>query len=282
MLRDIRIVWYREFLNYIRDRARIISSLVMSLAMLFVFNYALGDFDTSMLGVEQIQYLLPGIIAITIFSTSLSNALSVVQDKSEGFMKEFLVSPASRASIAIGKILGGSTSAVIQAMIIIVVSPLFGMKYSIIMLIGLFIGMVAVSIAISSFGLFLATKIKSTMGFQMIIQMLMMPMMFLSGAFVPVSLLPTWLQFFVYINPVTYAVSAFRNITLNTGEIPVEILEEMGLIFKFGDFVVTPVISILLLFFFGIVFLLLAIRSFKKVSVTEKVKARGGRMMRDH
>lgn len=90
-------IWYREILNYIRDKSRIFSSLTMSVLLLLVFTFALGDFDTSMLGIEKIQYMLPGIIATTIFMTSINGALSVVMDKSEGFMKEFLVSPIKRS-----------------------------------------------------------------------------------------------------------------------------------------------------------------------------------------
>ena len=123
-------IWYREFLNYIRDRARIVSSLVMSLMLMLVFTFALGDFDTSVLGIEPIQYMLPGIIATTIFMTSINGALSVITDKTEGFMKEFLVSPIKRSSIAIGKILGTATTAIIQGSVILVISPLFGMRYS--------------------------------------------------------------------------------------------------------------------------------------------------------
>lgn len=268
----IYTIWYREFINFIRDRARIFSSIIMSFMMMFVFYYAMGNFDTSALGIEKIQYLLPGIIVITIFSTSLSNALSVVEDKSEGFMKEFLVAPVSRTSIAIGKILGGATSAIIQGLIILIISPLFGMTYDIVVLLSIFVGMIVVAIAISSFGLWLASSVKSTMGFQMVMQMLMMPMMFLSGAFIPLAYLPVWLRWIVYFNPVTYAVSAFRGIAIDTEGIPDAVLEEMGLILKMGDLQITPIIAILFLIVFSVIFIYFGVRSFKKVSVTQKVK----------
>jgi len=89
-------IWYREFLNYIRDRSRILSSFLMSIMLMLVFTFALGNFDTSILGIEKIQYMLPGIIATSIFMTSINGALSVVTDKTEGFMKEFLVSPTKK------------------------------------------------------------------------------------------------------------------------------------------------------------------------------------------
>ncbi|MTI67106.1 MAG: transporter [Firmicutes bacterium] len=274
-MRIITTIWYREFLNYIRDRARIISSLVMSFTMLFVFTFALGNFDTSALGVKSIQYLLPGIIATTTFMTSISNALSVVEDKSDGFMKEFLVSPASRTSIAIGKILGSATSALIQGSIILAASPLFGMKYDLFMILGLIGGMIAISLSISSIGLFIASFVKSTMGFQMIVQMLMMPMMFLSGAYVPVSLLPDFLRVIVYINPVTYAVSAFRHLALDTTNISEKVLEKMGLILRIGNFQIKPLLSISIILVIGTIFLLLAVRSFKNVSINKVALKRG-------
>ncbi len=272
----IMTIWYREFLNYIRDRARIVSSLVMSLMLMLVFTFALGDFDTSVLGIEPIQYMLPGIIATTIFMTSINGALSVITDKTEGFMKEFLVSPIKRSGIAMGKILGTATTAIIQGSVILVISPIFGMRYSAVMILGLYAGMIAIALAVAAIGLFIASKVRSAMGFQMFVQMLMMPMMFLSGAFVPIANLPTWLRPVVYVNPVTYAVSAFRNISVDTTGIPDEILERMGLILKYGDFKVTPIVSIAVLLVIGMIFLVLAVHAFKSVSITQKVKLRMG------
>ncbi len=271
----IMTIWYREFLNYIRDRARIFSSLLMSVMLLLVFTFALGNFDTSVLGVKQIQYMLPGIIATTIFMTSINGALNVVTDKTEGFMKEFLVSPTKRSNIAIGKILGTATTALIQGTIILIISPIFGMRYSFIMILGLYGGMIAVAIAVAAIGLFIASTVKSAMGFQMFVQMLMMPMMFLSGAYVPIANLPVWLRPVVYINPVTYAVSAFRNIAIDTSGIPDAILSKMGLVLTFGDFTVTPIISIAVLLAIGCIFLFLAVKAFKRVSITQKVALRG-------
>ncbi len=269
-------IWYREFLNYIRDRARIVSSVVMSLMLMLVFTFALGDFDTSVLGIEPIQYMLPGIIATTIFMTSINGALSVITDKTEGFMKEFLVSPIKRSSIEIGKILGTATTAIIQGSVILVISPIFGMRYSAVMILGLYAGMIAIALAVAAIGLFIASKVKSAMGFQMFVQMLMMPMMFLSGAFVPIANLPIWLRPVVYVNPVTYAVSAFRNLSVDTTGIPDAVLERMGLLLAFGDFKVTPIVSIGVLLIIGAVFLALAVHAFKSVSITQKVKFRMG------
>lgn len=146
------------------------------------------------------------------------------------------------------------------------------MTYDIVVLLSIFVGMIVVAIAISSFGLWLASSVKSTMGFQMVMQMLMMPMMFLSGAFIPLAYLPVWLRWIVYFNPVTYAVSAFRGIAIDTEGIPDAVLEEMGLILKMGDLQITPIIAILFLIVFSVIFIYFGVRSFKKVSVTQKVK----------
>jgi ABC-2 type transport system permease protein len=124
--------------------------------------------------------------------------------------------------------------------------------------------------------IFIASKVKSAMGFQMFVQMLMMPMMFLSGAFVPIANLPIWLRPVVYVNPVTYAVSAFRNLSVDTSGIPDAVLERMGLLLAYGDFKVTPVVSIGVLLIIGAVFLALAVHAFKSVSITQKVKFRMG------
>lgn len=181
-MRAMFTIWYRELLNYSRDKTNIISSVVITLMMLLIFSFALGNFDTSILGIKQVQYLLPGIIATTIFLTSVTSALTVVIDKTEGFMKEFLVSPTKRSSIAAGKIFGSATTAILQGTIILLLSPLFGMNYTFSMIWQLYVGMIAIAITCASLGLLIVAKVKSAISFQMLTQVLMMTMVFLSGA----------------------------------------------------------------------------------------------------
>ncbi len=276
MMRAIWIIFYREFLNCIRDKVRVISSAAMTIILLLVFSVALGNFDTTSLGISKIQYLLPGIIAATISMTAISNSLSVVTDKSEGFMREFLVSPTSRTNIAIGKILGTSITAVIQGTLILIVSPFFGMRYTVLMLLQLYVAMITISLVCSSIGLFIASRIKSQVGFQMMVQAVMLPMVFLSGAYIPIKLLPSWLGWFVHINPITYAVSAFRHITLSSNDISAKVLNDMGLILYIGDYKVIPIVSIGIMLIIGLVFLGLAVMAFRRMSATHKVTLRKG------
>lgn len=273
----MKAVWsvlYREAINCFRDKIRIISSGIMTVVMLLVFSVALGNYDTSALGINKIQFLFPGIIAATISMTAMSNSLTVVTDKSEGFMKEFLVAPISRSSIALGKIFGTSITALLQGMVLFLASLIFGVRYGVINIIGLFANMFMIAFVCSSIGLFVATKVNSQIGYQIVSQAIMTPMVFLSGAYIPINLFPNWLKWIANINPIAYAVNACRIVTYVNDGIDAKVLEQLGLDMKIAEFQVTPIISLIVMLGIGIIFTFLAARSFRTVSAVKKVKLR--------
>src|SRR5699024_4517257 len=161
---------------------------------------------------DFVEFMFPGIIGMVVFTTSIFGALSVVQDKEYGYMKEILVSPISRVSIAVGKILGGSTIAMIQGLLMFVFVPFIGIKISLISVIQLIPVMFLVAFAISSIGMLIASMLKTAQGFQMIVQILIFPMLFLSGALFPLNGMPAWMNVLVKINPLTYSVDMFKKI----------------------------------------------------------------------
>ncbi|MEJ2046593.1 MAG: ABC transporter permease [Dehalococcoidia bacterium] len=203
-LRGVYTIWYRDMIRFGKDRVRIIGSIFMPLLFLFVFGSGLGA-QMGMLrpGVNFSQFLFPGIIGMTVLMNSFMSGVSVVWDREFGFLKEVLVAPINRASVAVGKTLGATTVAIIQGAVILLFAPLIGVSLS--------PGTVAMLIP-SMF--LLATRIKTIEAFQAIMPMLTFPMIFLSGVFFSVEDAPTWMSILSKINPATYGVTIIRQIAL--------------------------------------------------------------------
>jgi ABC-2 type transport system permease protein len=217
----IYIVWLREIKRYIRAKERIVSSLAMPLFWFLIFGSSMR-FAVQFPGanINYSQFLAPGIIAMTLLFTSIFSGVSVIWDREFGFLKEMLVAPVSRLSIVIGRSLGGATTAVMQGIIIMLLSMLLGVNItpaSILILIPL---MVVISLGFVSLGITIASIMESVEGFQLIMNFIVMPMFFLSGALFPINNLPDIFKIFVYIDPMTYGVEVLRYITIGFSSIP--------------------------------------------------------------
>ena len=216
-LRGVSIIWYRDILRFWRDKLRMIGAILLPLLFLFVFGSGFsGMMGILSPGVNFTQFMFPGIIGMTVFMSSFMAGMSVVWDREFGFLKEVLVAPISRASVAVGKTLGAATVALIQGMVILLFAPLINVSLSagtVLMLMPL---MFLLAIVMGSFGVFLATRIKTMEAFQAVTQMLMLPMLFLSGVFFPLQGAPTWMTILTKINPVTYGVTPIRQVMLGT------------------------------------------------------------------
>jgi ABC-2 type transport system permease protein len=216
-LRGIYTIWYRDILRFWHDKMRLIGSLTFPLLFLFVFGSGLsarmgvlgGGFDFT-------QFIYPGIIGMTVLMTSFMSGISVVWDREFGFLKEVLVAPISRAAVAIGKTLGSATIASFQGLLILVFAPLIGVSLSIGTVLALLPLMFLLATALGSFGVLLATRIRSMEAFQATMQMLMFPMVFLSGAFFPLQDLPQWMNVLVKVNPATYGIAPIRQVVLGS------------------------------------------------------------------
>ncbi len=216
-LRVIYTIWYRDILRFWHDKMRMVGSFAFPLMFLFIFGSGLsrsiGDLSP---GVDFIQFMFPGIIGMTVLMSSFMAGVSVVWDREFGFLKEVLVAPISRASVAIGKTLGSATIALIQGVIILLLAPLVGASLSVATVLALLPLMFLLALAMGSLGVLLATRIKSMQAFQVVMQMFMFPMIFLSGVFFPVDGLPTWMGVLVKLNPATYGIAPIRQIVLGT------------------------------------------------------------------
>lgn len=212
---SIVIIWQREITRYTRDKARIFVTLFQPLMFLVIFGagfrqtLAQGNF-----GVDFIQFMYPGIIAMSLMGVAIFSTISTVWDREFGFLKEILVAPVSRTNIVIGKAISATTVASVQAIILLALAPFLGIKLHISVFPQLFLLMILLSFAIASLGMLIASIIKSIENFGVIMNVLIFPMFFLSGAFFPLTAVPGWMAAISEINPLTYGVDAMRQIIL--------------------------------------------------------------------
>jgi ABC-2 type transport system permease protein len=228
-LRAIYIIWYRDILRYWRDRWRLVASLAQPLLFLVVFGSGLssslgGAFGRGT-GISYIQFMYPGIIGMSILFSAIFGAMSIVWDREFGFLKEVLVAPIDRWAVAVGKALGGTTQAMIQGLILLVLAPLIGVKLSFLTVIELIPLAAVLAFGLAAFGVALASMMKSLQGFQVVMNFLMMPMFFLSGALFPLTNLPGWMTVLTRIDPASYGIDPIRRVVLsNSGAANVDSL----------------------------------------------------------
>ena len=208
-------IWQREILRYLRDKPRIVSTLVQPLVFLAILGSGLSStLGGAQLGVGFIQFMYPGIIGISIMSVAFFCTISTVWDREFGFLREILVAPLPRTAIAFGKTLGAATISVGQALILLVIAPFIGIHLSVTIVLSLLGLMVLLSLAVSGIGLFIASLLDTLESYGPIMQVLIFPMFFLSGTFFLLSKAPRWMADLAMISPLTYAVDAFRRIVL--------------------------------------------------------------------
>lgn len=252
----------KNLLNFIRDRGRLLGSLIMSFFFLFIFSFVM---KSSVSGLEQpMNYLISGVIIMTVFQTSLNNSTDILSDIASGYMKEVLVSPISRAQISIGHILSGSVISIMQGLLITILSLFMGFKLDPLHLLEMIAVMAVAGLTFGSIGLFLATISRNSSSFQIVSTMIMMPFTFLSGAYIPTTIMPKFLAPLVYINPLTYLTAIFRFISLKMENIALADLVKQGVAFDIHGFVVTPVIGLLVIILIGVIFFALCVEKFNK------------------
>jgi ABC-2 type transport system permease protein len=210
-LRAIRVVWLRELIRFSRDRARMITSLVQPVLFLFVLGTGLSRLASSGThGVNLRTFVYPGVLAMAVLFTAMFSAASIVWDREFGFLREMLVAPVSRGAIVIGKCLGGATVAGFQGVIMICIAGLVGVPYAPGMILEVLVLQLLLAFALTGFGVMMAVRMSQMQSFMALMQMVIMPLFFISGALFPVSGLPTWLNVLNRLDPITYAVDPIR------------------------------------------------------------------------
>jgi len=211
------VVAYRELLRFVSERSRILSSFAMPLLFLVIFGAGFTNvIGTLAPGVNFIQFMYPGIIAMTVLTSSLFAGISVVWDREFGFLKEILVAPIGRTGIVLGKAIGATFVALLQALIMLALAPILGVSLSPGLVAGLIPLVVVISLGLSGLGILIASFMTSQQGFQVLIQILIFPLIFLAGVFFPVNAVPLWMEVISKVNPLTYGVDAIRQLFLGS------------------------------------------------------------------
>lgn len=210
---QIATLWQREIIRFVRQRSRMLGALLQPIIFWLFLGAGLNASfrpPGMPLGISYVEYFFPGVIVLLLLFTAIFAPSSIVQDRKEGFLQGVLVAPISRASIVMGQALGGTSLAVVQALMLLLLAPLAGIHLSAAAVAASIVVMILVSFALTNLGLAVAWRIESTQGFHVIMNSLLIPLWLLSGAFFPSTGAPGWLRWTMDLNPLTYGMAALR------------------------------------------------------------------------
>lgn len=212
----IYILWLRQVKKYFRARSRIIGSLGQPLLFLVAFGFGFGQIFRQAGQGDYIQFLGPGIIMMSVLFTAVFSGIDLIWDRQFGFLKETMVAPVPRWQIMLGKTLGGATVAAFQGLIVFVLTLLVGFRFhNFLMLPVAAVFVFLVAVLFTSVGVAIATRIEDMQGFQLIMNFLVMPIFFLSGALFPLHGLPRVMKVIVKLDPLTYGIDGLRGALIN-------------------------------------------------------------------
>lgn len=213
----VYVICLRDIRRFFREKSQVIGSVARPALWLLIMGAGFNTIFRSEAGTYS-QFLFPGIIGMTVLFTSVFSAVSIIWDRQFGFLREILVAPVSRTSVAVGKTLSGCFQSMIQGGIILALSPLVDVHLTVVIIVQVLLLIFLTSFALTSLGLLIASRMESHEGFNIIMNFLIMPMFLLSGAFFPMQGLPVWMKSIVSINPLSYAVDALRGVILGIHE----------------------------------------------------------------
>lgn len=265
--RAVKVVSHRELLRFRVDKVRILSSLAQPVLYLLVLGAGLTGRGTGGLAGSEIDYqtfLFPGVVAMSVLFTAMFSAMSIVWDREFGFLREMLVAPVPRSAIVIGKALGGSIVAACQGVVILALAGLAGVPYHPVMLVLLFVQLFLLALAVSGFGLVVASQIREIQAFMGVMNLVVMPMFFLSGALYPLGNLPGWLQVIAQLNPLTYAVSAMRSTVFAHLDTPAGLEAAVGADIAWFGWTVPAAVEVLAVVALGSALIAAAIAEFRR------------------
>lgn len=206
----IGMVWERDVIRFLRMRTRLFGGVVRSLVWLFALGLGLRRSFAPTEGVDYLQFILPGIIAMSIIFSAVQSAISIVWDREFGFLKEILVAPVPRATVVLGKALGGATTATAQGAVVLLLAPLAKINLSPASFFLALLAMFLTALCMSSLGIVIAARLTDFESFSSLQNFITMPMFLLSGAIFPLVDLPRWFHLVLLANPLTYGVDLIR------------------------------------------------------------------------
>ena len=213
----VYILWLRQLKRYWRSKARMIGSLGQPLLFLLALGFGFQNIFAKAGGGDYIQFLVPGIIAMSILFTAMFAGIELIWDRQFGFLKETLVAPVSRTSIMMGRTLGGATIAFFQGVVVLLISSTLGFRIvgvlsveGIVLLTSALLFMFLIGLLFTTLGTVIASRMQDMQAFPLIMNFLMMPLFFLSGALFPLTGLPKALKIITLLDPLTYGVDGLR------------------------------------------------------------------------
>lgn len=222
-LTKIYALWLREFKVFLREKSRLVASTFTPILWLFVIGSGLGATSPATApGVDYQQFIFPGIVAMSIIFSSVFFGSYIIWDRKFDFLKSVMVAPVSRGSVFIGKTLGGMTTSLMQAAILLAIGAAIGIPFTPLSLVQVVAIILLMSFGLTSLGLALGSYMYSLEGFQMIVSFVVFPLFFLSGALFPLDNLPSWLGVLTAADPATYGVDALRHSMLGIGSNSIE------------------------------------------------------------
>src|SRR5215472_3675777 len=267
-LRAISIVWRREPIRFRSDRLRAITSLVQPFLFLFILGTGLSNLAGGSLphsaSFDFKTFIYPGVLAMSVLFTSIFSAGSIVWDREFGFLREILVAPVSRASIVVGKCLGGATIATFQGIIFLALAWFGHVPYNPALLLTLVGELLLLSFTLTAFGVMMAARITQFQAFMALTQMLVMPLFFLSGALYPLSGLPGWLTVLTRVDPLTYVVGPMRAAVFSHLKIPAFEQHTLAPGLTWGGWLVPQWVSLGIVACMGLAMMAVAIAQFRK------------------
>ncbi len=222
----VTTLWWREVVRFLRQRNRVVGALGTPLLFWLIIGAGVGSsFRSGGLGGEgYLEYSFPGTLTLILLFTSIFSTISIIEDRQVGFLQSVLAAPVPRSAITLGKTLGGTTLALLQALIFLALAPTVGIRLSTGKFLALLAVLFLVAFALTAIGFLIAWQMDSTQGFHAIMNLLLMPMWLLSGSFFPASGAPPWIKAMIVANPLTYGVAAVRQILyLGSGKGAVDI-----------------------------------------------------------
>jgi len=209
----IYILWLREVKRYLRSRAQIVASLGQPMLYLLVLGFGLGPVFKRAGNGDYLQFVAPGVIGMTVLFSSIFSGLGLLWDRQFGFLKETLVAPVSRLQLMIGKTLGGATVAVMQGLLVMVVCFIAGFRPTHFIMVPVAIAfMVAIALLFAALGMAIGSGLQDMQGFQLIMNFLVLPIYFLSGALFPLNDAHNVLKYITRADPLAYGIDGMRNV----------------------------------------------------------------------
>ncbi len=267
-VRAATIVWRRELIRFFRNRLRIFTSLAQPILFLFVLGTGLSSMVSASFAkghsIDFRTFMFPGVVGMTVLFTAIFSAVSIVWDREFGFLREMLVAPVRRGALVAGKCLGGATVATLQAFIMLALAGLVHVPYSPVLMLTLVGETALTAFLLTAVGIVMAARISQVESFQVVMQFVVLPMFFLSGALFPLQGLPTWLASLTKIDPVSYAVDPMRRAVFEHVSAPAVLAHRFAAPMTWNGWVLPVGLELGLVAALGLVMLAFAVVQFSR------------------